>query len=350
MSAEQLTAVRPAHRFDENALAAYLADRLTGFRGPLTVRQFEGGQSNPTFLLDTPRQRYVLRKKPPGPLLPSAHLIEREYRLFRALATTAVPVPKTYLLCEDDGIIGTAFFVMDYVAGRLLRDPALPEITDAAAKRAVYDAVIATLAALHAVDLEHPEVGLSDFGKQGGYIARQIRRWSQQYQATATETIAAMDKLIDWLPANLPAADNDATTLVHGDYRIDNLLFHPSEPRVLAVLDWELATLGHPLSDLAYTCMYYHVALPDGYLGDVAGRHGIPSEAELVAAYCRHSGRAGEQIPDWPFYLAFSLFRYAAIVQGVHYRGLQGNASSAQASRYGELAKTAAAKAWQLVS
>ncbi len=358
MTDEQLTPIRSGHDFDRDRLAAYLAVHLPDFRGLLRVRQFEGGQSNPTFLLDTPGvdtpgvdtpgvdtpgKRYVLRKKPPGELLPSAHLIEREYRVMAALAGTGVPVPKVYLLCEDDAVIGTPFFVMDYVSGRLLRDPALPGLAPEQ-RPAVFDALIRTLAALHTVDVD--AVGLGDYGRRGGYVARQIKRWSQQYQATETETIAAMDRLIEWLPEHIPA--EDSTALVHGDYRIDNLLFHPDRPEVLAVLDWELSTLGHPLADLAYACMVYHVRLPDGYLGEVAGRDGIPTEADVVECYCRYSGRDG--IPDWPFYLAFSLFRYAAIVQGVHYRGLQGNASSQRADAYGALARTAAGKARELVS
>lgn len=347
MTDEQLTPIRAGHAFDQTRLAEYLTDHLPGFHRPLSVRQFEGGQSNPTFLLDTPgvetpERRYVLRKKPSGELLPSAHLIEREYRVMAALADTAVPVPKVHLLCEDAAIIGTPFFVMDYITGRLLRDPALPGLSPDQ-RPAVFDAQMRTLAALHAVDID--AAGLGDYGKRGAYVARQIKRWSQQYRATETETIAAMDRLIDWLPEHLPT--EDSTALVHGDYRIDNLLFHPERPEVLAVLDWELSTLGHPLADLAYTCMVYHVRLPDGYLGDAAGHDGVPTEAELVARYCEYSGRNG--ITDWPFYLAFSLFRYAAIVQGVHYRGLQGNASSQRAARYGALARTASEAAWNLV-
>ena len=342
MSAEELTEVRASHRFDERALETYLAAHLGGFAGPLTVRQFEGGQSNPTFLLTTPQARYVLRKKPPGELLPSAHLVEREYRVLAALATTPVPVPRVYLLCEDPGVIGTSFFVMDYVAGRLQRDPTLPGWTPEA-RRAVYRAMVTTLATLHAVDVD--AAGLADFGKRSDYIARQLKRWSQQYRATQTADIAAMDALIEWLPGHIPT--DASCTLVHGDFRLDNLLLHPDQPQVLAVLDWELSTLGHPLADLAYTCMNFHLRMPGGFLGDAAGRAGIPSEAELVADYCRASGRDG--IPDWPFYLAFSLFRYAAIVQGVHYRGLHGNASSSRALSYGELAVAAARQGWALV-
>lgn len=343
MSGEELTDIRAAHRFDEAALGAYLTRHLPDFVGPLRIRQFEGGQSNPTFQLTTPAQRYVLRKKPPGQLLPSAHMVEREYRVLKALQTSAVPVPKVYLLCEDPSVIGTPFFVMDYIDGRLLRDPALADFAPAE-RRALYHEWIRVLAALHSVD--YRAAGLADFGKTGAYVARQIERWSQQYRATKTREIASVERLMDWLPRHLPA--EDSTCLVHGDFRLDNMLFHPTEARVLAVLDWELSTLGHPLADLAYTCMNHHIAMPGGYLGAIAGgASGIPNEAELLALYCRHTGRA--DIVDWHFYLAFSLFRYAAIVQGVHYRGLQGNAASERALQYGELARTAADKAWQLV-
>ena len=342
MSEEALTQVRAAHRFDEAALARYLSEQLEGFTGPLTVRQFEGGQSNPTFLLSTPAQQYVLRKKPPGKLLPSAHMVEREYRVLKALQGSAVPVPKVYLLCEDEGVIGTPFFVMDYVASRLLRDPTLPDM-NANSRQAIYQAMAETLAALH--NLDYQAAGLADFGKAGGYIGRQIRRWSEQYRASKTRDIAAMEKLMDWLPRHIPA--EDSTCLVHGDFRLDNMLFHPSEPRVLAVLDWELSTLGHPLSDLAYTCMVYHIQMPAGYLGKVTGRDGIPTEPDFIAEYCRLTGR--KSIPDWDFYLAFSLFRYAAIVQGVHFRGLQGNASSDSALHYGELVETVGKQAWDMV-
>ncbi|MDX1606809.1 MAG: phosphotransferase, partial [Candidatus Competibacterales bacterium] len=226
--------------------------------------------------------------------------------------------------------------------GRLLRDPALPGLAPEQ-RRAIHRAMVQTLADLHRVDVD--AVGLGDYGRRGGYLARQIRRWSEQYRATETEPLAAMDRLIEWLPQHLPA--EDGCCLVHGDYRIDNLLFHPQQAETVAVLDWELSTLGHPLADLAYTCLYFHLRLPDGYLGDVAGRDGLPTEAELVADYCRRSGRDG--IADWPFYLVFALFRYAAIVQGVHYRGLAGNASSERALTYGRLARRAADTAWDLV-
>ncbi|MDX1606876.1 MAG: phosphotransferase, partial [Candidatus Competibacterales bacterium] len=270
---EQLTPVRAGHDFDRDRLADCLAAGLPGFAGPLQVRQFEGGQSNPTFLLETPERRYVLRKKPPGELLPSAHLIEREYRVMAALADSAVPVPRVHLLCEDAAVIGTSFFVMDYVPGRLLRDPALPGLAPEQ-RRAVHRAMVQTLADLHGLDVD--AVGLGDYGRRGGYVDRQIRRWSEQYRATETDPLAAMDRLIEWLPRHVRG--EDGCCLVHGDYRIDNLLFHPERAETVAVLDWELSTLGHPLADLAYTCMYFHLRLPDGYLGDVAGRDGLPTE------------------------------------------------------------------------
>lgn len=342
MTGEVLTPVRETHRIDEAALAAYLRDHLPEFNGTLQIQQFEGGQSNPTYLLRTPKRRYVLRKKPPGDLLPSAHMVEREYRVIKALENSPVPVPKAYLLCEDTAVIGTAFFVMDFVDGRLLRDPSLPGI-EATQRRAIYTAMIQALAALHTVDVE--AAGLSSFGKQGGYVARQIKRWGQQYLASQTKDIPSMHKLMDWLPEHIP--DDDVTTLVHGDFRLDNMLFHATEPKALAVLDWELSTLGHPLSDLAYTCMNYHIEMAGSYLGDIAGKDGIPSEQELVDEYCQHSGR--DSIPNWKFYIAYSMFRYAAIVQGVHYRGLQGNAASERALLYGDLARSVGDKAWELV-
>jgi aminoglycoside phosphotransferase (APT) family kinase protein len=341
---EELTTVRDTHRFDEAALAAYLSTHLPGFAGGLQVKQFEGGQSNPTYLLMTPARNYVLRKKPPGKLLPSAHMVEREYRVIKALQDSAVPVPRAYLLCEDSSVIGTAFFVMEYVQSRLLKDPRLPDV-DPDKRHAIYDAMIRTLAALHTVD--PGQVGLTDFGKHGGYIARQTKRWSEQYRSSQTQEIESMNRLMQWLPEHIPADDATTTALVHGDYRLDNMLYHPDRPEVLAVLDWELSTLGHPLSDLAYCCLNYRVQMAGSYLGDVAGKEGIPSEQELVEMYCRYCGR--DSIPDWNFYVVFSLFRYAAIVQGVHYRGLQGNAASERALRYGDLVRTVGDKAWNMV-
>jgi aminoglycoside phosphotransferase (APT) family kinase protein len=336
--------VRPAHAFDAGALAAYLEGRVEGFRGPLAVRQFKGGQSNPTFLLEAGGRRYVLRKKPPGRLLASAHQVEREYRVIRALAATGVPVPRVHLLCEDEGVIGTAFYVMDCVEGRIFRDPQLPGLAPAE-RAAVYDEMNDVLARLHRVD--YAAVGLADFGKPGSYLERQIARWTKQYEAARTDTVEAMDNLIAWLPEHVPPGDE--TCIAHGDYRLENSIYHPTEPRMLALLDWELATLGHPLADLAYNCLVYHMNSPTQgtLLGNDPAASGIPSEEAYVAAYCRRTGRAG--VEHWDFYLAFSLFRLASIAQGVYKRGLDGNASSEQAMTYGAICALLAGLAWSMV-
>jgi len=339
-TAEQLTEVREAHRFDEKALDRYLADRLAGYRGPLQVMQFEGGQSNPTFLLRASSGDYVLRKKPPGALLPRAHMIEREYRILAALATSDVPVPRVHLLCEESAPIGTAFFVMDYVRGRLLRDPTLPGI-EPAERRAIYAEILRVLATLHAVDYE--AIGLADYGKPGNYFERQISRWSQQYEASKTREVASMNRLMRWLRENIP--DDDTSCIVHGDYRLDNLVLAADAARVEAVLDWELSTLGHPLADLAHSCAQYYLSIADQPLIDSA-TSGIPSEREYVETYCRYTGRAG--IPHWNFYLAFVIFRYAGIAQGVYRRGLQGNASSQEAIGLGEIVEVASDKGWEI--
>jgi aminoglycoside phosphotransferase (APT) family kinase protein len=344
-SAEELVEVRPAHRFDESALAAELARHLPGWSGLARVEQFEGGQSNPTFRVTSEDgARYVLRKKPPGKLLATAHQVEREYRVLRALASTRVPVPPALHLCEDATVIGTPFYVMKYVAGRIFRDPTLPGLA-AAERRALYLEMIRVLAEIHQVDWR--AAGLADFGKPGNYVARQVDRWTKQYRAAMTEAIPSMDRLIAWLPEHVPA--DDTTTVVHGDFRLDNMIFHPDEPRVLALLDWELSTLGHPLSDLAYSCMAYHVdLLHRPCLAGVAGpESGIPTEAEYLAEYCRLTGRDG--IADFQFFLAFSLFRSASIIQGVYKRGLDGNASSATALGLGSLVRVLSDAAWKLV-
>jgi aminoglycoside phosphotransferase (APT) family kinase protein len=341
---EQLGPVREAHRFDEAALAQYLQANLPDAGRLIGVQQFEGGQSNPTFLLECAAARLVLRKKPPGKLLPTAHQIDREYRVMGALASTAVPVPKMRLLCEDPEVIGTAFYLMDHVSGRIFRDPTLPDL-DPEQRSLVYAEMIRVLSELHKVDWA--AVGLADFGKPTGYMARQISRWSQQYEAAKTEDIPAMDRLMEWLPAHLPAGDT--TTIAHGDFRLDNMIFHPTEPRVLALLDWELATLGHPLCDVAYSCMVYHIdLLHRPSLRGLAPDSGVPTEAEYLARYCRLSGR--DRIDDFSFYLAFSLFRSASIIQGVYKRGLQGNASSASALELGSLVKGLCDTAWALAT
>lgn len=340
----ELVDVLPAHRFDEAALKAYLQSRLPDV-ATLQIRQFQGGQSNPTYLLDTGQHRYVLRKKPPGKLLPSAHQVEREYRVISALADTDVPVPRARLLCEDSEVIGTPFYVMDYVEGRVCPYPELTEVARDQ-RRPVYMAMADTLARLHSVDWQ--AVGLADFGKPENYVARQIKRWSGQYEASRTEHLEAMDNLIAWLPENIPGAEE--TTIAHGDFRLGNLLLHPERPEVVAVLDWELSTLGHPLADLAYCCMPYH--LPTGIEGirGLVGQDleelGIPDEAEFLQAYCQRTGRSG--IPRWNFYLAFSLFRIAAILQGVYARALQGNASSGNALEVGRRAGLLADVGWKL--
>ena len=342
--------VRPAHRLDEDRLCDYLSKALPGFSGPLRVRQFGYGQSNPTYLIgDTANSReYVLRKKPPGKLLPSAHAVDREYRILSALGKTDVPVPRTYFFCEDAAVLGTPFYLMAHVKGRIFRDASVPEATDSKARSAIFDAMNETLVKIHAVDWQ--ALGLKDFGRPGNYMARQVSKWSRQYQASQTDPIESMDRLIRWLPDNIPA--DTAPAIVHGDYRIENLIFHEHEPRVLAVLDWELSTLGHPLADLAFNCMGYHIPASGsrtlGLAGTDLAAKGIPTESEYVAAYCRRTDR--KEIPDWTFFMSFSLFRMAAIVQGVYKRGLDGIASSANAKSYGAYVWFLADTAWNLVS
>jgi aminoglycoside phosphotransferase (APT) family kinase protein len=338
--------VAERHRFDAAALARYLGANVAGFGGELAVEQFRGGQSNPTYLLSAGGRRYVMRAKPApaAKLLPSAHAIEREYRVISALGRAGMPVPKTHVLCEDESVIGRAFFVMEYVAGRVLWDQSLPGM-GRDERRAIYDEMNRVIAALHTVP--YAEVGLADFGKPGNYLARQIARWSKQYQASQTETIAAMDRLIEWLPSHVPPGDE--TSVVHGDYRMDNLIFHATEPRILAVLDWELSTLGHPLADFSYHCMSWHIP-PERFRGigglDLAAL-GIPSESEYVALYCRRTGRSS--IAHWDFYLAYNMFRLAAILQGIMKRALDGTAASQQALDAGKRARPLAEMGWRLV-
>jgi aminoglycoside phosphotransferase (APT) family kinase protein len=307
-----------------------MAEQVEGYTGSLQVCQFKGGQSNPTYWLADRERQYVLRKKPPGRLLQSAHMVDREYRVMHALRDTDVPTARMYALCEDESVIGTSFFVMEYVQGRIFWNVRLTEI-EANERAAIYEELARVLAAIHSVDLD--ATGLSDYGRPDAYVARQVKRWTKQYVASQTADVAPMNTLMEWLPANIP--DEEATSLVHGDYRLDNLIFHPTEPRALAVIDWELSTLGHPLSDLAYTCMLYDVMLPK--IGGLAGVNfdtsGIPSEAAFVARYCELVGRDG--VPDLNYYKAFSLFRLAAIAQGVYKRSIDGNASSTEASMFG---------------
>ena len=310
--------------FDEAALGAYLAAKIDGFGEHQSIEKFAGGQSNPTFKLTASSGIYVLRRKPPGKLLKSAHAVEREYRVMKALAGSAVPVPRMRHLCEDESVIGTAFFVMDFLEGRIFWNPALPEL-DNAGRASVYNEMNRALSALHSIDIV--AIGLSDFGRPGDYFHRQLTRWTEQYRASETEARPEMDRLIAWLAANLPP-DDGRVSLVHGDYRIDNMIFAHDEPKLLALLDWELSTLGHPFADLAYQCMQWR--LPNkGSMRGLAGIDrmalGLPSEADYVAGYCERMGLAG--IPNWIFYLAFSFFRLAAILQGVLKRALDGNAS-----------------------
>jgi aminoglycoside phosphotransferase (APT) family kinase protein len=338
--------VLPQHRFDEASLLRYLQSQLDDFATPAQLRQFQGGQSNPTYLIDTPTKKFVLRKKPPGKLLPSAHLVEREYRILRALPSVDVPVPQARLLCEDASVIGTPFYVMDHVEGRVISGVTLPQL-DPAERRVIYADYARIAARLHGVD--YRACGLADFGKPEGYVPRQLDRWTKQYLASKTGENENMDRLLAWLTGHLPASDE--TAIVHGDFRIGNTIIHPVEPRIIAVLDWELATLGHPLSDLAYACMYFHLpAGGDGAGGGLAGLDlrnlGIPSEREFVDLYCRYSGRT--RIDDWTFFLAFSCFRMAAITQGVYARALQGNAADRRAMTFGDLAKTFAAIGWRI--
>jgi aminoglycoside phosphotransferase (APT) family kinase protein len=339
----QTAEVREQHRFDVVALELFLRERVPGFAGPLEVRQFRGGQSNPTYYLAAGGREYVLRRKPPGKLLPSAHAVDREYRVITALDGSGVPVPRTFVLCEDDAVIGTAFYVMDCVHGRVFSDPALPGVT-AAERAAMYDSMNRVLATLHTVD--YVGLGLGDFGRSGNYFSRQIHRWTQQYRASETERFESMERLIEWLPAHLPA--DDTVSLVHGDYRPGNLIMHPSEPRVVAVLDWELSTLGHPLGDLAYFCMPYRLGTEwDGFRGKDLAALGIPSEQAFVEAYCRRVGRSG--IPDWDWYIVFAMFRLAAIAQGIMGRVIAGTANDPHARSRGERARPLADAGWAIV-
>jgi aminoglycoside phosphotransferase (APT) family kinase protein len=337
--------VRDVHRFDATSLERYMRERVDGFTGPLTVRQFQGGQSNPTYYLEAGGRAYVLRRKPPGKLLPSAHAVDREYRVISALADTGIPVPRTYALCEDPSVVGTPFYIMEYVQGRVLTDPRLPGIAPAE-RASIYDAMNAVLARLHLADWR--AVGLTDFGRPGNYFARQFHRWTSQYRASETEKIESMERLIEWLPKHIPA--DDTTTLVHGDYRLGNMLIHPTESRVVAVLDWELSTLGHPLADLAYNCMPYHLSgeSMEGFQGGDLSELGIPGEDEYLAAYCRRAGRAG--IEDWDFYVGFAMFRLAAIAQGIMGRVVAGTANDPNARQRGERARPLADAAWTLIS
>lgn len=329
-TADETRPTEPRLAFDLAALDRYLTANLTGYRGPLKASQFAGGQSNPTYLLETPERRYVLRRKPPGELLPSAHAVDREFRVMTALGQAGLPVPQTLVLCEDANVIGTMFYLMAFAAGRHFWDPTMPGLGNAE-RAGLYDAMNAALAQLHNAD--PAALGLEDFGKPGNYFSRQIARWSKQYKASETAPIPAMEQLIAWLPEHVPAGEE--TAVVHGDYRLDNLIFHPTEPKVLAILDWELSTLGHPLADISYNCMAWRFPpqLFRGIGGLDIGALGIPGEADYVAAYCRRTGRAA--VAPWPFYMAYNMFRIAAILQGVYARALAGNAADARGLEMG---------------
>jgi aminoglycoside phosphotransferase (APT) family kinase protein len=333
----EITPVRELHRIDEARLATYLAEHIGGDFSDLTVRQFEGGQSNPTYLLESQGVRYVMRKKPPGVLLKSAHQVDREYRAMNALQDTDVPVPKMHVLCEDESVLGQAFYVMSHIEGRVISDPLMPNVPKAD-RIPLYKDFIQVLAKLHSVDRD--AVGLSDFGREGNYYARQISRWSKQYVASKAQDIPEMDALMKWLPENLP--ESDQVTIVHGDYRIGNCITHPTEPRIVGVLDWELCTTGHPLGDLGYNCMMYH----DGQQVDWESE-GLPTEQDLLDWYCAAAGRS--PIENWHFYIVYNLFRIGAIVQGVYKRGLDGNASSDTWKEREHQCRGFAEVAWSLV-
>ncbi|MCK9541435.1 MAG: phosphotransferase [Novosphingobium sp.] len=337
------TPVREAHRFDEAALARWLEGHVEGYAGPLTVEQFKGGQSNPTYKLVTPGRAYVLRRKPPGELLKGAHAVDREARVLTALHGAGFPVARVHGLCTDESVIGTWFYVMDMVEGRIFWDATFPEV--AREDRAAYfDAMNATIAQLHGYDPE--AIGLGDYGKPGSYFARQISRWSRQYvDDTDAGRDPLMDRLIEWLPDNIPEGEESA--VVHGDFRCDNMIFHPTEPRVLAVLDWELSTLGHPLADFAYHAMMYRVS-PDivaGLAGADLQALGIPSEEEYVAAYARRTGR--DSLPGYDFAIAFNFFRLAAIFYGIKGRVIRGTAANAQARQRVEVLPKLIRIAWE---
>jgi aminoglycoside phosphotransferase (APT) family kinase protein len=334
------------HPLDLIRLRAYLEPRFEEFEGPWMVDQLAGGQSNPTYKIVTNSGMYVLRRKPAGKLLSSAHAVDREYRVVTALAQTDVPVARTLCLCEDEGVLGTPFYVMQFVAGRVFWDPSLPQL-DHAGRKSVYLELNRVIAALHYVNPD--AVGLSDFGRPGNYFSRQIARWAKQYRESETERIEEMDRLIEWLPQHVPAGDE--ISIVHGDFRLDNVIFHPTEPRIVAVLDWELSTLGHPLADFAYHCMTWRV--PAGVLRGLFGANleslGIPAESEYVRMYCERSGRAPIDPDTWDFCLAYNLFRLAAILQGIARRAIDGTSSSATAVEMGRSARPVATLGWSLI-
>jgi aminoglycoside phosphotransferase (APT) family kinase protein len=330
--------VAPSHRFDETALAAWMTANVEGFRGPLQVRQFKGGQSNPTYQLVTPSRTYVMRRKPPGKLLPSAHAVDREFRVISALHPTGFPVARPYGLCVDESVIGTMFYVMEMVEGRILWDQTLPAYAPAE-RHALHMAALKTLADLHNTD--YRAIGLESFGRPGNYMARQIDRWTKQYKASETSRIETIERLIAWLPKTVP--EDDQTTIVHADYRLDNMVMHPTETRVIAVLDWELSTLGNPLADFTNLLMQWVngsiAAIPD------LKAHGIPTIEEYVAEYCRLTGREG--LPDLNWYFAYNIFRLAGIIQGIVGRVRDGTANSPQAAAMADRVPALGDAAWK---
>ena len=345
---EQFTGTRDvleALKFDPEPLQAFMLSHVEGFQGPLTVSQFRGGQSNPTYLLASPSGKYVMRRKPPGKLLKSAHAVDREYRVISALYAADFPVPRPYVLCEDEEIVGTMFFIMEYVEGRIFWELDLPD-SDPGERRAIYEHANQTIADLHNFDYE--KIGLSDFGKPGNYFARQISRWSKQYAASETSEITAMKELIEWLPGNIPL--DESATVVHGDYRLDNMIIHPAEPRIIAVLDWELSTIGHPLGDFTYHLMAWQ--MPEIGIGSTGlqGKNlealGIPSEEDYVASYCAKTGR-DDGIANRDFYSAYNFFRIAAILQGIAGRVRDGTAASVHAERAANAVAPLAALGWK---
>jgi aminoglycoside phosphotransferase (APT) family kinase protein len=329
--------VAESHRFDEAALERWMIANVAGYAGPLEVQQFKGGQSNPTYQLITPGKKYVLRRKPPGKLLPSAHAVDREYKVITALGGTGFPVAKTYGLCTDDGVIGTWFYIMDMVEGRIMWDQTLPQY-EPAERRAIFMAKIKTLADLHNTD--YAKIGLEDFGKPGNYMGRQVDRWTKQYKASETAHLPEMERLIEWLPRTLPVQER--TSVVHGDYRLDNMIFHATEPKVAAVLDWELSTLGEPLADFTYTLMNW----VNGSIATIPDltAHGIPTIQEAVDHYCELTGRSGLHDLDWFF--AYNMFRLAGICQGIVGRVRDGTANSPQAAAMAERVPLLAQSAW----
>ncbi len=328
--------------FDQRILADWMKAQGIIDHAALTSKALTGGQSNPTFLLTSGKQQFVLRKKPPGVLLPSAHAVDREYRVMKALQGTEVPVPRLYAFSDDTAIVGTPFYLMEFLEGRVIVDQSLPGMTREA-RSAIYQDMNRIIAALHQVD--PGAVGLGDFGRAGNYFGRQIARWSRQYQESRTEDIDALNSLIEWLPENIPAGD--ITTIVHGDYRLDNLVLHPTEPRAIGLLDWELATLGHPLADFAYHCMSWHIppSLWRGIGGLDLAALGIPSEAAYVKQYSEVTGFSG--LEHWDFYIAYNLFRMAAILQGIARRAIDGNAASSDAIETGKKAQPLAEIGWK---